>query len=122
MLIKRLGECREILALDQVRLRELLHPERDPIDIRYSLAVAWLDVGKKSIPHRLEQAEVYYVIQGRGLMHVDKEDQAVAAGDAVYIPAGAVQWLENNGDTVVEFACIVDPAWNAATEAVANAD
>ncbi|MEO0078938.1 MAG: cupin domain-containing protein [candidate division WOR-3 bacterium] len=118
MLIRRLAECREFIAGDRTRLRELLHPAKDPIAIRYSLAVAQLDLGAKSRPHRLKTAEVYYLLSGCGNMHIDNETAAVAAGDAVYIPPGAVQWLENTGAEPLAFACIVDPAWQPEDEEI----
>ena len=118
MLIKRLGDCRELTAGDGTRLRELLHPERDRVECRYSLAIARIEPGCASLPHRLQQTEVYYLIRGAGVMHVADDARRVAAGDAVYIPAGAVQWIENDGGEVIEFACIVDPAWTAEGEEV----
>jgi len=54
---------------------------------------------------------VYYLVRGSGTMHVGDEVRRVEPGDAVYIPPGAVQWLDNDGDDTIEFACIVDPAW-----------
>ncbi len=116
MYVKRLSRSAEIRAGDDTRLRELLHPDRDPVSIRCSLAIARLETGGKSVPHRLKQSEVYYIIRGRGIMHIAEETREIAAGDAVYIPPGAVQWLENAGGDVVEFVCIVDPAWRAEDE------
>jgi mannose-6-phosphate isomerase-like protein (cupin superfamily) len=118
MLIKRLKGCCEITAGDRTRLRELLHPERDAATIRYSLAVAWIASGQRSQPHRLKTAEVYYLIRGSGVMHIGDESARVAAGDAVYIPPESVQWLENNGEEEIEFACIVDPAWRPEDEEI----
>jgi len=118
VLIKRLKDCQEITAGDRTRLRELLHPARDAADIRYSLAVAWLAPGKRSQAHALATAEVYYLIRGSGVMHVGDEAAEVSAGDAVYIPPGSVQWLENTGKGEIEFACIVDPAWRPEDEQV----
>ncbi len=111
MLIKRLQDCPEITAGDSTRLRELLHPARDSADIRYSLAIARLEPGARSLPHRLAQAEVYYLVQGSGVMHVGDESCPVQAGDAIYIPPGATQWLDNTGPETIEFTCIVDPPW-----------
>jgi len=111
MLIKRLKDCREITAGDRTRLRELLHPARDVAEVRYSLAVAWLGLAKQSRPHRLRTAEVYYLVRGTGVMHIGEESAEVIAGDAVYIPPGSVQWLENTGQVEIEFICLVDPAW-----------
>jgi len=116
MFLKRLQDCREITATDGTRLRELLHPERDAATVRYSLARARLAPGTASLPHRLTVSEVYYLVRGRGLMHVGDEAADVRAGDAVFIPPGAEQWLENTGKEEVVFLCIVDPAWTAAAE------
>ena len=118
MLVKRLGDCPEITAADGTRLRELLHPERDPVDCRYSLALARLGPGERSRPHRLEQSEVYWLVRGSGVMHVGGESRRVGPGDAVLIPAGTGQWLVNDGDEEIEFLCIVDPAWSPAGETV----
>jgi mannose-6-phosphate isomerase-like protein (cupin superfamily) len=116
MLIKKLKDCAEITAGDRTWLRELLHPARDAVPIHYSLAVAWIAPGQRSRAHRLKTAEVYYLVRGIGVMHVGDETAEVAAGDAVYIPPGSVQWLENTGRDDVEFVCIVDPAWRPEDE------
>ena len=118
MLTKPLSACREILAGDKTILRELLHPSRDPAAIGYSLAHAKLTKGAASKPHRLKTSEVYYFISGRGLMHVGGETTAVTQEQALYVPPGAVQHLENTGDDDLVFLCIVDPAWNLEDEEV----
>jgi mannose-6-phosphate isomerase-like protein (cupin superfamily) len=114
--IKRLKDCREITAGDRTRLRELLHPARDAVDIHCSLAVAWLSPGEGSQAHRLKTAEVYYLVRGSGVMHIGDEAAGVEPGDAVYIPPESVQWLENTGKEEIEFLCIVDPAWRQEDE------
>lgn len=118
MLKKRLADCAEFVAGDNTRLRELLHPERDPADTRCSLARARLEPGRSSLEHRLEQVEVYHFISGSGTMHVGEESAEVGPGDTVLIPAGSVQRLDNTGDRDIDFLCIVDPAWTAAGETV----
>ena len=119
MRIRKLNECPEIEAGDATRLRELLHPERDyPFGARYSLAHAVVAPGKASRPHRLRSDEVYYILGGRGRMYVDDESADVTIGDAVDIPPGATQWIENTGHDELAFLCIVDPAWRAEDETV----
>ena len=44
-------------------------------------------------------------------MHIDDETREVKAGDAILIPAGAVQFLENTGAEPICFLAIVEPAW-----------
>ena len=119
MRIRRLADCPEFVAGDGTRLRELLHPDREyRFGGRYSLALAVLPPGRCSAPHRLASDEVYYILAGRGRMHVDEDSAEVSAGDAVDIPPRAVQWIENTGDTDLEFLCIVDPAWRPEDEEI----
>jgi len=112
MRIRKLADCFEILAGDRTRLRELLHPEREyPFSGRYSLARAVVNPGFASIKHRLTADEVYYILEGSGVMHINDEAAVVRPGDAVEIPPGSVQWIENPGPGELIFLCIVDPAW-----------
>ncbi|MHC4223528.1 MAG: cupin domain-containing protein [Planctomycetota bacterium] len=114
MLVKRLDDCPEILANDGCRLRELLHPDRDDADLGYSLALARVDPGERTLPHRLRrQTEVYLMLDGEGRMHIGEETEELGKGDAVVIPAGAVQWIENTGQEVLFFAALVSPPWQA---------
>ena len=86
MLVQNLKDCQEFIAGDNTILRELLHPDKQPVALRYSLAHATLPVGKTSQPHSLTTSEVYYILSGQGEMHIDDETQIVSSGDAVYIP------------------------------------
>jgi len=119
MHIRKLADCKEIVAGDNTRLRELLHPDRDyPFTGRYSLAHAVIGPGEKSTPHRLTTSEVYYIMSGTGRMHIDNDAADVGPGDAFEIPPDSTQWLENTGSEPITFLCIVDPAWQPEQETV----
>jgi mannose-6-phosphate isomerase-like protein (cupin superfamily) len=118
MLIRRLQDCDEFIGGDDSILRELLHPAKAALDIRYSLAHATVRPGEKTRPHRLKTTEVYYLLHGRGRMHIGGEARDVAAKSALYIPPHAVQWIENTGRTDLVFLCIVEPAWRRADEEI----
>jgi mannose-6-phosphate isomerase-like protein (cupin superfamily) len=118
MLVSSLNDHQEFVAGDGTLLRELLHPDKQPVTIGYSLAYARLTPGKVSLKHRLRSSEVYYVLQGQGRMHVDAQERLVKPGDAVYIPPGAQQHIESLGPGELAFLCIVDPAWRAEDETV----
>ena len=112
MWVKNLASCETITANDLTELRELIHPEHDGLPVGYSLAHAIIQPGERSIRHHLEGAtEVYYLLSGRGRMHIGEETREVRAGDALLIPAGAVQFLENTGGEPLTFLAIVEPAW-----------
>ncbi len=114
MLIKRTADCNEFTANDGCHIREVLHPRNDGIDMPLSLAVARVEPGQQSYAHYLEQVEVYYILTGHGLMHIGDDIAEVGAGDAVYIPAGASQWIENRGDAELVFIASCVPPWSAA--------
>lgn len=118
MFLKYQKECEEVIAGDDSILRELLHPEKADLQIRYSLAYAKVPVGQATKPHRLKASEVYYIMAGHGLMHIDKESFKVVPDCAVYIPPEAMQYIENTGDSDLVFLCIVDPAWRKEDEEV----
>lgn len=118
MLIRRRSECEEFAAGDGSLLCELLHPDKSDVAIRYSLAHAKVGLGERTKAHRLTTAEVYYILSGRGRMHIDAESHDVEAGCVVYIPPGAVQHIENTGRNDLVFLCIVDPAWRREDEEV----
>jgi mannose-6-phosphate isomerase-like protein (cupin superfamily) len=109
---KRTEECTEITANDGCRLRELLHPDRDPGDLPYSLAVARLEPGGRTLPHRLtEETEVYYILAGTGRIQVGEELEPVEAGDVVVVPSGVEQSIQNVGTGELRFLVTVSPPW-----------
>ena len=123
MLIRKLSQCDEIIAGDGTILRELLHPDRDyKFGGRYSLAHATVPPKSASLKHRLKTSEVYYILSGHGVMHIDDESCEVEPGDAFEIPAGHWQWIKNESSERLCFLCIVDPAWRAEDEEVADLD
>jgi mannose-6-phosphate isomerase-like protein (cupin superfamily) len=106
------------IAGDNTQLRELLHPDKQALELRYSLAHAVVPPGQTSIDHALTTSEVYYILSGQGEMHINDEVQAVGPGDAIYIPPQARQFIHNSGPEPLVFICIVDPAWQAENEIV----
>jgi mannose-6-phosphate isomerase-like protein (cupin superfamily) len=105
-------------AGDASFLKELLRPSPETGVIGYSLAHAEVGPGARTLPHRLRSAEVYYILEGRGLMHVGAETAEVAPGQAVYVPPGEVQHIVSLGPDRLAFLCIVEPAWTAADEEI----
>jgi mannose-6-phosphate isomerase-like protein (cupin superfamily) len=118
MLIQKLNDCPEFVAGDGTLLRELLHPDKQTLALRYSLAHAIVPPSQTSVSHSLSTSEVYYILSGTGEMHIDDEMQAIEPGDAIYIPPNAKQFVHNSGTDPLVFICIVDPAWQKADEII----
>jgi len=118
MLIKDFDDLPEFTAGDGCVLREFLHPDRDALALRYSLAHAVVKKGQRTSAHILKTSEVYYILEGAGVMHVDDEKRIVKAGQAIYIPPQARQHIANAGNTDLKFLCIVAPAWRKEDETI----
>ena len=118
MYVKDLKDCKEIIAGDKTALREILHPEKADLKLRYSLAHAVLASGKSSKPHKLKTSEVYYILEGEGLMYIGNKSRKVYPGQTVYIPPNTKQYIENTSKSDLKFLCIVDPAWRKEDEEV----
>jgi len=118
MFIRRLIDCPEFIAGDNCTLREILHPDKADLDLRYSLAHAVVAPGQTTWLHALRTSEVYYILSGEGRMRIDGEEASVRPGDTVYIPPKARQQITNTGSTDLMFMCIVDPAWRREDEEV----
>jgi mannose-6-phosphate isomerase-like protein (cupin superfamily) len=119
MLIKDSARADYFMALDKTLLCELLHPEREPEPLKmgYSLAQALLKPGRSSLPHKLKTAsEVYYILEGEGLLVIGEESERVRPGQAVYIPPASVQFLRNTGKQDLKFLCLVSPPWRIEEE------
>lgn len=118
MFIRKFEDCEEFMAGDNTILREFFNANKDDLDLRYSLAHATLKPGKISIKHKLKTSEVYYILQGEGVVHIDDETENVGAGQTIYIPPRSLQYIENSGSVDLKFLCIVDPAWRPEDEEV----
>jgi len=118
MFVKHLSNCEKIIAGDGSILRELLQPAKANLQIRYSLAHAKIIPGQATKPHKLKTSEVYYILAGQGLMHIDDESRNVNSDCAVYIPPNSTQYIENTGSSDLKFLCIVEPAWRKEDEKV----
>jgi mannose-6-phosphate isomerase-like protein (cupin superfamily) len=59
--------------------------------------------------HRPEQ--VYFILEGSGLMTVGSETQRVGPGDCVFIPSGQPHGLRNDGAVVLRYFSAATPAY-----------
>jgi mannose-6-phosphate isomerase-like protein (cupin superfamily) len=77
-----------------------------------SLAEEVLLPGQAVTPHHhREIEEIYYLVEGRGVMTVGDEQQEVAAGDAIYVPRGHRHTLANTGSEPIKLLVVCGPAF-----------
>jgi len=74
--------------------------------------ISRLPPGAATAPHRhVKTEEIYYILEGRGLMQIDDETQVVGPGDAIAIPPGASHQITNNGGEMLKFLCCCAPCY-----------
>jgi mannose-6-phosphate isomerase-like protein (cupin superfamily) len=118
MSIQRNSEIPAIEGNEGTTIKQYFQPYNTVNGIRFSLAEFTLKSGKRSLPHKLRSSEIYYVLEGKGILHVNEEGFEVARDDSVYVPPLSEQFIENVGSDDLRFLCIVDPAWKAEDEII----
>ena len=119
MIIRDIKDCEYSRVMDETLLCELLHPDRENEDLKMDLSIAHavLKVGESSLAHRLKNSvEIYYILEGKGIMHIDNESEEVQSGQAIYIAVNSKQYIENIGNDELKFLCIVYPKWKEEDE------
>lgn len=56
--------------------------------------------------HRHAPAEIYYVLEGKGILIIDKAEHQVGPGSAVFIPGDAEHGIRNSGENVLRFVYV----------------
>lgn len=118
MYTKKLSDCPKFTAGDNTQIRETLHADKGDFALNYSLAHATVKPGETTYKHSLKTSEVYYILRGEGMMHINDESEPVLPDTTIYIPPHAVQRITNTGDTDLVFLCIVEPAWKEGDETI----
>lgn len=118
MFIRDLNDCEEITAGDNTLLKVILHPDHEKLNISYSMAYARVQPGETSYLHLLSTSEVYFVLQGEGIMQINDEKQSIKKHQTVFIPPNAKQCVTCTGNEELIFLCIVDPAWKEENEVI----
>lgn len=77
-----------------------------------SLAEEILLPGQEVTPHRHQTIEeIYYIVEGRGVMTVGDEQKEVSAGDAIFIPRLHRHTLKNTGTEPIKLILVCGPAF-----------
>ena len=112
--IQNINEVPPFTTKDSSEIRELLSYRNSSIR-NQSLAEARLPIGASTIPHRHPQTEeIYYILEGKGVIKIADEVKKVVVGDAIAIPPGTMHEITNTGHTVLKFLCCCAPCYEDA--------
>lgn len=111
MIIRKREDSIPFITLDGSRIREIVHPDSSGA-VNQSLAEASLGAGQATSRHTHDTSEeIYYIINGSGLIHVGGEESVVVKDDAVVIPPGIEHYIENIDDVELVLLCCSAPAY-----------
>ena len=105
-------------------------PQYERDNIRSFLLVAESTVGAKCIttslvemdpdgiqkPHQHKTEQCYTMLEGEGIMEVDGEKAAVAAGDTIFIPSNSLHSLRNESQMPLKYLSAGSPVFGIENE------
>jgi mannose-6-phosphate isomerase-like protein (cupin superfamily) len=110
MNIQNLAAQTAFVTKDGSTIRSLLDRTNAPVHMQ-SLAEASLPAGAATQRHfHKVSEEIYYILEGEGLMELDGEVRTVVEGDAVLIPPGA--WHTIRAASDLRFLCCCAPPYS----------
>ena len=118
MSVRKSSEVETISGNEGTKKKQYFHPHNTLNGINYSLAQFTLEPGKKSLLHKIQSSEIYYVLEGDAVLRINEEPYQLKKDDSVYVPPMSEQYIENTGLTNLRFLCIVEPAWKPEDEII----
>lgn len=97
-------EAKPVSAGKDTTIQVLISSQEGP---NFALRKFSMQPGGGMPRHTNEVEHEQYVLRGEAMITIGDQTYRVQAGDAVFIPAGAVHSYQNTGSEPFEFLCIV---------------
>lgn len=109
MIVNQLRDQTPFTTADGSTIRSILDATNAPVQ-NQSLAEASLPEGAATERHYHKLSEeIYFMLDGRGMMEIDGHEREVGPGDAILIPPGA--WHQITASTSIRFLCCCAPVY-----------
>lgn len=98
------------ITRDGSQIWELFHPLVTPV-LDVSLAEAFVKPAEETKAHQHDVSqEIYYILEGEGIMTLGSRKFDIRSGDAVLIPPGTVHKVKAS-DSGIRMLCICTPPY-----------
>jgi mannose-6-phosphate isomerase-like protein (cupin superfamily) len=97
-------------AEDRAVAREIASPRNSKLK-SMSIADIIIPAGVAVVPHHHVMEEVYYIVEGEGIMMVEDEEVLVKAGQSVIISPHQWHNIRNHTDQPLRLIVTCAPAW-----------
>ena len=107
MEIIRKSDCSKFISQDKAIVKEIVSP-RNSVIKNQSLAEVTIRPGHSILEHyHVKSEELFYILQGEGLISVEGETCSVSEGDVVAVLPGMIHKVKNDGktDLIMLVAC-----------------
>jgi len=95
------------ITKDKSQIREFYSSEK------MSVAEAVVGIGEKTEYHiHKTSEEVYYILDGKGLININGEEIKVSKDQAIIILPNEKHMINNIGDNQLRFLCICSPPYS----------
>jgi mannose-6-phosphate isomerase-like protein (cupin superfamily) len=109
MEIRQLSRQEPFTTKDGSTIRSILDRVNAPVE-KQSLAEASLPEGCATERHYHKRSEeLYFILEGEGMMELDGEEQSVGPGDGILIPSGS--WHQITATRDLRFLCCCAPPY-----------
>lgn len=106
------SQIEAFITKDGSEIRELMHPQVHG-NRNQSIAEATVPVGAKTARHKHNKTEeIYFIVQGEGIMSLGEKSFKVIQGDSVCIEPGTSHNIENTGELPLKILCSCSPAYS----------
>lgn len=110
MIVQNLSSQKPFITKDGSTIRSILDRTNAPVE-NQSLAEATIPVGGATERHYHKASEeLYFLLEGSGVMEIDGASRPVSVGDAILIPPGA--WHQISATTDLRFLCCCAPPYS----------
>lgn len=110
MVINQLSLQQPFITKDGSTIRSILDRTNAPVE-KQSLAEANVPTGASTQRHHHKLTEeIYFILEGHGVMEIDGEVRDIAKGDAILIPAGS--WHQITAAEHLRFLCCCAPPYS----------
>jgi mannose-6-phosphate isomerase-like protein (cupin superfamily) len=100
-------EIKPFITKDKSEIRELYRSQN------MSLAEATVGIGQTTEYHlHRTSEEIYYILEGEGLMEIEGEEEGVSKDRVVIIPPGEKHRITNTGSSSLRFLCHCSPSYS----------
>ena len=110
-MIRNPNKIKSYVTKDNSTIKEIFHPDNSKIK-NQSVALAVVSPKKETKLHyHSNSEEIYYILQGNGIIFLNNKKQKVKNGDTILIKQKVKHKIKNIGNKKLKFLCICSPAY-----------